>query len=64
MVPAYDHETLWEGHSSMIKEIHEDLKIKPEAIFCCVGGGGLLGGIMAGCAAVGWDDGVFPNRDR
>jgi len=56
MVPAYDHETLWEGHGSMIKEISIQLASKPDAIFCSVGGGGLLGGIIDGCKRAGWDD--------
>ncbi|KAF5387083.1 hypothetical protein D9615_001802 [Tricholomella constricta] len=56
MVPAYDHGTLWEGHGSMIKEISTQLPYKPDAIFCSVGGGGLLGGIIEGCTQVGWDD--------
>ena len=40
----------------MIREVFEEIQ-KPEAIFCSVGGGGLLGGIIEGCAKVGWDDG-------
>ncbi|PPQ64664.1 hypothetical protein CVT26_002754 [Gymnopilus dilepis] len=55
MVPAYDHPTLWEGHSSMIHEIRGQLEKEPDAIFCSVGGGGLLGGIIVGCKEVGWD---------
>lgn len=58
MVPAYDNATLWEGHSSMIHEIKEQLHSEPKAIFCSVGGGGLLGGIIVGCEAVGWDHGA------
>lgn len=56
MVPAYDNPVLWEGHSSMIHEIKEQIPSEPNAIFCSVGGGGLLGGIMVGCKAVGWDN--------
>ncbi|KAF8892649.1 tryptophan synthase beta subunit-like PLP-dependent enzyme [Infundibulicybe gibba] len=56
MVPAYDDEVLWEGHSSMIDEISNQITEKPDAIFCSVGGGGLLGGIITGCKKVGWDD--------
>ncbi|KAI0371720.1 tryptophan synthase beta subunit-like PLP-dependent enzyme [Pilatotrama ljubarskyi] len=58
MVPAYDDPIVWEGHASMIHEIKVQLPegIKPDAIFCSVGGGGLAGGIMEGCEAVGWDD--------
>lgn len=57
MVPAYDDQILWSGHSSMVHEISEQLPNKPDAIFCSVGGGGLLGGLIVGCRDVGWDDG-------
>ncbi|KAH8983570.1 tryptophan synthase beta subunit-like PLP-dependent enzyme [Lactarius hatsudake] len=58
LVPAYDHPTLWEGHASMIAEIRTQLPrgIKPAAVFCSVGGGGLLGGVIEGCRDAGWDD--------
>lgn len=62
MVPAYDDPVIWEGHSSMIHEIHKQLERKPHAIFCSVGGGGMLGGILVGCKAVGWDNGTFMNE--
>ncbi|KAJ6547327.1 tryptophan synthase beta subunit-like PLP-dependent enzyme [Mycena capillaripes] len=55
MVPAYDDPIVWEGHSSIIMEASKQMAHKPSAIFCSVGGGGLLGGIIAGCAQVGWD---------
>ena len=57
MVPAYDDPLVWEGHSSMIREIDDEISKKPSAIFCSVGGGGLLGGVLQGCKAVGWEDG-------
>ena len=41
----------------MIHEIASQTPNKPHAIFCSVGGGGLAGGIIQGCKAVGWDDG-------
>jgi len=56
MVPAYEDPVVWEGHSSIIAEIQDQLQKKPDAIFCSVGGGGLLGGIILGCKKVGWDD--------
>ncbi|ETW85554.1 hypothetical protein HETIRDRAFT_438326 [Heterobasidion irregulare TC 32-1] len=58
LVPAYDHPLLWEGHASMIDEIKSQLpsSTKPDAIFCSVGGGGLLGGIIVGCRNADWDD--------
>lgn len=58
MVPAYDDENLWEGHSSMITEIFNNIPTKPDAIFCSVGGGGLLGGLIVGCKNIGWDHGL------
>lgn len=58
MVPSYDDPFIWEGHASMIHEIKRQLPPgeRPAAIFCAVGGGGLLGGILQGCAEVGWSD--------
>ncbi|KAJ7172729.1 tryptophan synthase beta subunit-like PLP-dependent enzyme [Mycena filopes] len=55
MVPAYDDPIVWEGHSSIIIEAARQMGKIPSAIFCSVGGGGLLGGIITGCAQVGWD---------
>jgi L-serine/L-threonine ammonia-lyase len=43
----------------MIQEMSSDLEVKPDAIFCSVGGAGLLAGIMVGCEMVGWDDGNY-----
>jgi L-serine/L-threonine ammonia-lyase len=59
LVPAYDEPILWEGHASMIEETARQLPqgVKPDAVVCCVGGGGLLGGVIVGCKSVGWDDG-------
>ncbi|KAL1947611.1 hypothetical protein VTO73DRAFT_13335 [Trametes versicolor] len=58
MVPGYDDPVLWEGHASMVHEIQRQLpdRTRPHAIFCSLGGGGLAGGIIEGCRAVGWDD--------
>ncbi|KAG1884542.1 tryptophan synthase beta subunit-like PLP-dependent enzyme [Suillus subluteus] len=56
LVPAYDSPVLWDGHSSMVTEIQRQLPRQPDAIFCSVGGGGLIGGIVQGCKNVGWDE--------
>jgi L-serine/L-threonine ammonia-lyase len=58
MVPAYDDPILWEGHASMVSEMSHQVPVKPDAIFCSVGGGGLLGGLIVGCKRAGWDDGA------
>lgn len=44
----------------MVHEIEEDLPrgLRPDAIICAVGGGGLLGGIALGAEDVGWEDGT------
>ncbi|KAF8575537.1 tryptophan synthase beta subunit-like PLP-dependent enzyme [Ramaria rubella] len=55
-ISAYDDVNLWQGHASMVQEISTDLEVKPDAIFCSVGGAGLLAGIMVGCEMVDWDD--------
>ncbi len=59
LVPSYNDPVLWDGHASLIHEIRQQLPdgTTPDAIFCSAGGGGLAGGIMSGCKAVGWDHG-------
>ncbi|KAI0085474.1 tryptophan synthase beta subunit-like PLP-dependent enzyme [Irpex rosettiformis] len=58
LVPAYEDPVIWDGHASVIEETARQLPqgVKPDAVVCCVGGGGLLGGIIVGCKSVGWDD--------
>ncbi|KAG1719277.1 tryptophan synthase beta subunit-like PLP-dependent enzyme [Suillus lakei] len=56
LVPSYDSPVLWDGHSSMVTEMQRQLPGQPDAIFCSIGGGGLIGGIMRGCKNVGWDE--------
>lgn len=55
-VPAFEHPTIWEGHSSMIVEAEGQLKVKPDVVITCVGGGGLLNGMIQGMRQVGWTD--------
>ncbi|KAI5779479.1 putative serine family amino acid catabolism-related protein [Geopyxis carbonaria] len=42
----FDHPDIWDGHSTMIDEILQDLGSKPDAIITAVGGGGLFIGLM------------------
>ena len=47
-VSPFDHPLIWEGHSTIIKELKSQLYEKPSAIVVSVGGGGLLCGILQG----------------
>jgi L-serine/L-threonine ammonia-lyase len=47
--PPFDHEDVIAGNATMVYEIKEQMNgTIPDAILCCVGGGGLLGGILKG----------------
>lgn len=43
-----------EGHASLVQELKEALGSAPGALVLAVGGGGLLAGVAAGLAKVGW----------
>lgn len=54
-VSPYDNPLLWTGHSSLVDEIANQLEaaeegLSPGAIVVSVGGGGLLCGVLEGCA--------------
>jgi threonine dehydratase len=51
-VPSYDDVVLMEGHASLGLEILEDVP-EVSAIFCGIGGGGLISGIAMGLRAAG-----------
>ncbi|KAK3710180.1 hypothetical protein QZH41_010570, partial [Actinostola sp. cb2023] len=56
-IPPFDHPDIWEGIATMIHEVAEDLQgIKPTVVAVCVGGGGLLCGVLQGLHDVGWQD--------
>ena len=44
---AFDHPDIWDGHATLIDECCAD-GWEFDAVACCVGGGGLLAGIVAG----------------
>ncbi|KAI6645923.1 Serine dehydratase-like [Oopsacas minuta] len=59
-IPPFEHPYLWEGHASMVHEIHQDLsrrgdKKSPDLMVVAVGGGGLLNGVVQGLKEVGWE---------
>uniref|UniRef100_A0A448ZGG5 L-serine ammonia-lyase n=1 Tax=Pseudo-nitzschia multistriata TaxID=183589 RepID=A0A448ZGG5_9STRA len=53
-VSPYDNPLLWTGHSTLVDEIADQLEdeggLSPGAIVVSVGGGGLLCGVLEGCA--------------
>ena len=57
LVHPFEQESTWEGHSSIVLEIKDQLKdVRPGAIVTAVGGGGLALGILLGLEKVGWKD--------
>ncbi|EHA97663.1 L-serine dehydratase/L-threonine deaminase [Heterocephalus glaber] len=55
-VTPFDDPLIWEGHTSVVRELKEALSAKPGAIALSVGGGGLLCGVVQGLQEVGWGD--------
>jgi len=54
-MPPFDNPDVWEGNSSLIKELHTQIS-KPGAIVTVCGGGGLLSGICRGLDEIDWSD--------
>lgn len=52
---AFDNPDLWDGHATLIDECVAD-GIEFDAVACCVGGGGLLAGIVQGLQRNGRHD--------
>ncbi len=55
LVHPFDGEVVWRGHASLIAECAEQGE-RPGAVVVCVGGGGLLSGVVQGMHDVGWSD--------
>jgi len=53
-VHPFDQESTWRGHATVVEEISRQLPSAPDAIVTCVGGGGLLMGILEGVKAAAW----------
>ena len=65
MGSAYEYRVLWDGVSTIVDEIAEQLPPNaspPSAILCSVGGGSLLGGILLGCEKHRWEHSQFRSR--
>lgn len=56
-VHPFDHPQVWQGHSTMIDEIAEEIgPVAPSLIVAAVGGGGLVSGLVEGVRRAGWAD--------
>ena len=53
-VPPFDHPDIWDGASTLIPELREQIEEPIDAIVCSVGGGGLFNGIMQGIESYPW----------
>lgn len=55
-IPPFDHPDVWAGHATMISEIARQMPqgLRPDAIVCSVGGGGLFSGICQGVESQQW----------
>ncbi len=58
LIHPFDMPELWEGHATLVQELKEELPEKPSMIIACVGGGGLLMGILKGLKDCEWQDSV------
>lgn len=60
-VPPFNHPDIWEGHTTIIDEIVEEVSNnddipKPDLVICSCGGGGLFCGIVEGLRKNNWND--------
>ncbi|KAJ8286272.1 hypothetical protein GJAV_G00036520 [Gymnothorax javanicus] len=55
-ISPYDDPLIWEGHTSLVRELEAELAERPGAVVLSVGGGGLLCGVVEGLRRAGWED--------
>ncbi|XP_077417931.1 L-serine dehydratase/L-threonine deaminase-like [Vanacampus margaritifer] len=55
-ISPFDDPLIWEGHTSLVQELEQDMTEKPGAMVLSVGGGGLLNGVVEGLRRAGWAD--------
>ena len=48
MVHPFNQPSTWEGHSTLISELADQLETSPACVVTCVGGGGLAMGLLQG----------------
>lgn len=54
-IHPFDHPRMWSGHATVIDEVVQ-VGIRPQAVITCVGGGGLLCGVVEGLRRNGLHD--------
>jgi L-serine/L-threonine ammonia-lyase len=54
-VHPFDHPDIWDGHSTLIDEIADEIE-PPGCVVVSVSGGGLLAGVLDGIGRNGWAD--------
>jgi L-serine/L-threonine ammonia-lyase len=54
-IPPFNNPIIWQGHSTIIDEIHEQIEEQPDAVVMSVGGGGLMCGIIQGLDKYNWN---------
>jgi len=52
---SYDDPLIWEGHSTVIAEMKDQME-KPDVILLSVGGGGMMAGVLQGLDNALWSD--------
>ena len=55
-IPPFNDPLIWQGHSSMVDELVNQLPEKPGGIIVSVGGGGMLCGLLQGLHRHHWND--------
>jgi len=53
-VPMCGDHSIYEGNSTMIRELKKQIDTQPDCIVCSVGGSGLLMGVLHGVNQLGW----------
>jgi L-serine/L-threonine ammonia-lyase len=55
-IHPFDNPVTWTGHATMIDEVVQQSPFKPDVLVVCVGGGGLMSGLIEGLHRNDWHD--------
>ena len=62
-VPPFDHQHVWDGASTIVSELREQLDVPIHGIVCSVGGGGLVNGVTQAVESQPWNGAGGPSTD-